>query len=85
MTPTNCENYLRDVLGELLESARAAKADYLAAKAQGMTTDDLAFKAGSAQSYYKVIALLVDQLTAFGLDRQRVGLTADLDIDQLLL
>lgn len=74
--------YLTDVLPELLEQARAASADYAAARVQ---RDESEFKAGRALAFYECFSLLVMQLDAFGIARESVGLSSDLDVERELL
>ena len=76
--------YLRDVLTELLDQAREAKANYAERRTQS-GEDAAQFEAGRALAFYEVVSLLVQQLDAFSIDRESVGLARDLDIDRELL
>ena len=84
MSGDDCANYLNDVLATVIATAREAKADLSAVRTQS-GRDVGAFEAGRAQAYYEVCSLLVSQLAAFGIERRRVGLDEQLDVDELLL
>ena len=73
-----------DVLQELLNNAREAKADYASKRTQSSESDSL-FEAGRALAYYEAASLLVSQLDAFGIPRSDVGLSETLNIDAELL
>lgn len=77
-------NYLRDVLAELLERAREARNESVRAKTSGRH-DDSAFHAGKCQGYYETLSVLAQQLDAFGIDRESVGLPTDLNLEAELL
>ena len=76
--------YLHDVLRELLERARDAKAK---ARALGpsSTSTDAAFANGRALAYYEVVSHLINQLDAFKIERTLVGLEVGLDVERDLL
>jgi hypothetical protein len=76
--------YLSEVLEELFDMARVAKADYAAARTQRGDTNSL-FEAGRALAFYESFDLLVTQLDAFAISRESVGLAADLDVERELL
>lgn len=78
------QQYLTDVLHELLDNAREAKADYAAKRTQSGEADAL-FEAGRALAYYESASLLVSQLEAFGIPRSDVGLSEALNLDAELL
>jgi len=84
VTTNSCEDYLHDVLASLLATAREAKADLASIRAQA-STDAGAFEAGRAQAYYEVCSLLVSQLAVFRIERNRVGVSESLDVDDMLL
>jgi hypothetical protein len=73
------ENYLYDVLPELITRAREARAE---ARRKGKGQDG--FDEGRALAYYEVVSYMVGQLEAFGIDRAvaRVdpGFNADRDL-----
>lgn len=78
------QRYITDVLHELLDNAREAKADYASKRTQSGESDAL-FEAGRALAYYEAASLLVGQLEAFGIPRSDVGLPEALDLDAELL
>jgi hypothetical protein len=78
------DQYIRDILHELLDKAREAKADYASKRTQS-TEDDALFEAGRALGYYEAASLLVNQLEAFGIPRSEVGLPESLNLDAELL
>jgi hypothetical protein len=78
------ELYLTEVLRELFEMARAAKADYAAARTQRDDGESL-FEAGRALALYECFSLLVTQLDSYGVPRESVGLAVDLDVERELL
>jgi hypothetical protein len=80
---TRYENYLRDVLTEILASAREAKADCAAQKTQ-VGSDKAQFEVGRALAYYEVLSLLVGELEKFDISRREVGLDPAFDVDMLL-
>lgn len=80
----NYQHYIRDVLHELLDRAREAKAAYAAKRTQSDASDGL-FEAGRAFGYYEAVSLLVSQLDAFEIPRADVGFSETLDIDTDLL
>jgi hypothetical protein len=77
-------NYLRDTLTELLERARNARNESTHSKNSDLR-EDAAFHAGKRQGYYETLSVLVQQLDAFGIDRESVGLPADLNLEAELL
>lgn len=81
---TDTELYLQDVLGEFLEHARGARADYLERRSQAGEVA-AQFEAGRALAYYEVVSHALAQLQAFGIDRRRVGVSADLNVERELL
>jgi len=78
------QHYLHDVLRELLDRARDAKARARAA-GPASTSSDAAFANGRALAYYEVVSYLINQLDAFQIERTSVGLDAGLDVDRDLL
>lgn len=67
---------LLDVARELLEKAKAAKAD-----AERSRSD---YDKGRHFAFYEVVSLLADQAQAFGIDRAVIGL-GDIDVERDLL
>ena len=82
MSPS--ELYLRDVLADLLTRARQAKAGYAEVRTHGVS-DHAQFEAGRSAAYYEVVAHLIRQLDAFGIDRASIGVAPDLDVERDLL
>lgn len=78
------EHYLREVLPVIVDRARNAKAELLAAKHRG-DADGARFEAGRCTGYYQVLSTLVNQLDVFGLDYTKLGLPTGLDLDKELL
>ena len=78
------QHYLHDVLRELLERARDARARAIAA-GPSSSSSDAAFEHGRAVAYYEVLSHLVTQLDAFAIERRSVGIEAGLDVDRELL
>jgi hypothetical protein len=76
--------YLHDVLRELIQRARDAKARSQAAGSSA-SSSDAAFESGRALAYYEVVCHLVNQLDAFGIERKSVGVEPGLDVDRELL
>lgn len=75
------QNYLRDVLTDLLTRGREAKAT---TEANDASEADLAFARGRAEAYYEVLSTMIRQLDAFGIDRAEVGVPANLDLTELM-
>jgi len=73
---------LRDLLPALLERGRQAGAE---ARQTSGTDADGVFERGRAQAYYEVLSCIVNQLDAFGVERDGVGLPARLDLEDELL
>jgi hypothetical protein len=61
------QDYLHDVLSELLERARDASREAAAARAND-------FAQGRAMAYFEVVDHMVNQLESFGIDRAVVGI-----------
>lgn len=80
----NYQHYIRDILHELLDRAREAKADYASKRTQAGESDAL-FEAGRALGYYEAVSLLVSQLEVFEIARSDVELSDTLDLDAELL
>ena len=76
--PSTAENYLFDVIPELVERASAARAE----ARQKPTADE--FAAGRALAYYEVVSYLLAQLEAFGIDRKAVRVDPGFDADREL-
>jgi hypothetical protein len=79
MTDT-AENYLYDVLPELINRAREARAE---ARREGKDQDG--FEGGKALAYYEVVSYLVDELETFGIDRASVRIDPEFNADRDLL
>jgi hypothetical protein len=77
------QDYVRDVLHDLLERARDARAKAGPGLSSEGTAPALAH--GRALAYYEVVSHLVNQLDAFGIDRRSVGVDATYDADRDLL
>ena len=77
---TTADSYLMDVLPELLSRAREARAE-----ARQKPIGEASFEAGRATAYYEVLAYLVGELDAFGIDRASVRIDAGLDVERDLL
>lgn len=78
------ENYLRDIMQLLLESARDAKAR----RDSSRSSDDrqqAAFEDGRAMAYYEVVSTMLEQLKAFRIPRRSVGVPEAFDPDRDLL
>jgi hypothetical protein len=73
--PTAAENYLYDVLPQLLERARQARAE-----APRNSADE--FAAGRAMAYYEVLSYLLSELESFGIQRSAVRIDPELDVDR---
>jgi hypothetical protein len=82
MQPT--ENYLRDVLQLLMESAREAKSRRDAFRNSG-DREQAAFEQGRALAYYEVISTMLNELEGFGIPRHVVGVPASFDPDRELV
>jgi hypothetical protein len=81
---TDTAHYLRDVLPELLGRAREARARY--EQQRGQDGESAAqFEAGRALAWYEVVSYLVQQIDAFGIAHESVGLPEDLDVERELL
>jgi hypothetical protein len=78
------EDYLRDMLGLLLDRAREAKSRCHAEKSRSQT-QAAGFECGRALAYYEVLSALINRLEPFGLSRRQVGVPDDLDLDRELL
>jgi hypothetical protein len=78
------QNYLRDVFLILLERAREAANHARESKASGSELD-AKFQDGRAQGYYEVLSTMTNQLGAFGIPREAVGLSEDFDVERELL
>jgi len=76
--PSATENYLHDVLPELLEQARKARSE----AGKGSGTDP--FAAGRAMAYYEVLDYLVSQLDVFGIPRASVRIDPTFNVDREL-
>jgi len=81
---TDTARYLRDVLPELLDRARDARARFDQQRAQN-GENAAQFKAGRAFAWYEVVSHMVQQIDAFGIARESVGLSRDLDVERELL
>jgi hypothetical protein len=81
VTPESEKNYLRDVLPDLLDKGREAKAII---RSGGENEIDIAFARGRAEAYYEVLSTMMRQLTAFGIERTDVGLPANFDLTELI-
>jgi len=75
-------NLLRDLFPALLERARQAGAE--ARRTSGDHADGV-FERGRAQAYYEVLSSIVNQIDAFGVERDAVGVPAQLDLENELL
>ena len=78
------ENYLRDVIQLLMESAREAKSRRDAFRTSG-DREQAAFEQGRALAYYEVISTMLNELESFGIPRHAVGVPATFDADRDLL
>jgi hypothetical protein len=76
VTNSSASHYLRDLAPLMLGRAQEAKAE------AERTADP--FQRGRSMGLYEAVSLLVQQLDAFGLDRESVGL-AGVDPDRDLL
>lgn len=81
---TTTAHYLRDVFPELLKRAQEARVSYHTRRDQG-GEDAAQFEAGRAVAWYEAISYMVQQLDAFGIDRESIGVSGDLDIERELL
>ena len=75
-------NYLRDLFSMLMDRARAASH---AAKGVRDATANDGFELGRAQGYYEVLSTMLNQLDAFDISRESLGLTRDLNLERELL
>jgi len=76
------QNLLRDLIPTLLERGRTAA--NRARTAQHDSGGD-EFERGRAHAYYEVLSTLLNQLNAFGIAPESVGLTGDLNLEGELL
>ena len=76
---SDLDYYLRDVIAELLDRARGTRADHEARRVQA-GDDGARFESGRASAYHEVASYLIQQLDAFGIDRARLDVPADLDV-----
>jgi hypothetical protein len=78
------QDYVRDVLRDVLARAQQAKGEVRTSGASSNAADQ-AFVRGRAMAYYEVVSHLLNQLDAFGVDRTSVGIDAKYDADRDLL
>lgn len=78
------ENYLRDIMHLLLESARQAKARRDSSGNSG-DPQQAAFEDGRAVAYYEVVSTMLEQLNAFRIPRSSIGVPETFDPDRDLL
>lgn len=76
------DNYLRDVLPQLVARAKEARRE-AAGQAPGTSAAD--FSTGRRTAYYEVVAILLGELEAFGIPRQAVGVPDAFDPERDLL
>ena len=81
---SDTDHYLRDVLYNLLELGRAARAQYVARRA-AVGEAEAQFEYGVALGYYYALSHMLGQLDAFGIDRSSIGVPLDLDLERELL
>lgn len=79
---STADNYLRDVLPEILSRAIEARRD------AGVTpsgTPESDFSAGRRTAYYEVVSMMLGQLEAFGIPREAVRIPEGFDAERELL
>lgn len=79
---STADNYLRDVLPQLITRALEARRDAVAEPSGGREGD---FAAGRRVAYYEVVAMMLGQLEAFGIARVEVGVPERFDAERDLL
>jgi hypothetical protein len=79
---TAAQNYLRDVLPELIRRAQEAKRESTVAAAG---TSEAHFAAGRRTAYYEVVATMLGELNAFGIPRKVIGVSEEFDAERDLL
>ena len=73
------QNYLHDVIPELVTRAREARAE---ARKKGKADE---FAAGRALAYYEVVSYVITQLEGFGITRDSVRVDPAFNVDRELL
>ena len=80
---TSTDHYVRDVLFELVQRARAAREAVRAGKEAG-GSGRAEYEAGRAFAYYEVVSFMLQQLEAFQLPRGHYDVPDTFNPDELL-
>ncbi len=75
-------NYLQDIFADLLQQAREAKRRAQVAEGVDCSRE---FEHGRALAFYEVLSTMLNQLDAFQIPRDVVGVPESLDLENELL